>query len=105
MPPATTAWRWRRSRRILSCAPEGFDEAISLADFIAITANWDATNKRRLELVEKKADGTLRGDEGNQLKQLQRLAGLKRELLSSPSQKQLAEVEADLRRRGLWRGA
>ena len=85
--------------------PEGFDEPISLADFLAITADWDATNRRRLRLIEKKAAKTIRPEEKEELQQLQRLAGLKRELLSSPSLKELAEMEADLRRRGLWRGA
>jgi hypothetical protein len=85
--------------------PEGFDEAISLTDFLAITAGWEATNKRRLELIERKANNPIRTEERAELQRLQRLAGLKRELLSSPSLKELAEVEADLRRRGLWRGA
>jgi hypothetical protein len=85
--------------------PEGFDEPTSLADFLAITADWDATNKRRLGLIEKKAAKTLHPEERGELQHLQRLAGLKRELLSSPSLKELAEMEADLRRRGLWRSA
>ena len=85
--------------------PEGFDEVISLADFIAITADWDVTNARRLELIEKKASRAIQAEEREKLQHLQGLAGLKRELLSSPSLKELTEVEADLRRRGLWRGA
>jgi type I restriction-modification system DNA methylase subunit len=85
--------------------PEGFDEPISLSDYLAITSDWDATNRRRLRLIEKKATKTIRAEEKEELQQLQRLAGLKRELLSSPSLKELAEMEADLRRRGLWRGA
>ena len=84
--------------------PEGFDETISLADFLAITADWDVTNKRRLELIEKKAQTTLASGERAELQGLQRLAGLKRELLSSPSLRELAEIEADLKRRALWRG-
>ena len=84
--------------------PEGFDEPISLADFLAITADWEVTNKRRLVLIEKKTAKTLRPEEGEELQRLQRLAGLKRELLSSPSLKELAEMETEMRRRGLWRG-
>jgi hypothetical protein len=76
-----------------------------LSDYLAITSDWDATNRRRLRLIEKKATKTIRAEEKEELQQLQRLAGLKRELLSSPSLKELAEMEADLRRRGLWRGA
>jgi hypothetical protein len=41
--------------------PEGFDEAISLADFIAITADWDYTNSRRLELIDRKANNAVAG--------------------------------------------
>ncbi len=85
--------------------PEGFDEPVSLVDFLAITADWDATNEQRLKLMNKKADGPIRAEERTELQRLQRLAGLKRELLSSPSQKELVEMEADLRRRNLWRGA
>ena len=85
--------------------PVGFDEPISLVDFIAISADWDATNKRRLDLIEKKAKAALNPEEGGELGHLQHLAGLKRELLSSPSIEELKDMEADLRRRGLWRGA
>jgi hypothetical protein len=85
--------------------PEGFDEAISLTDFLAITADWDATNKRRHDLIEKKSARALPPEEATELKQLQRLGGLKRELLASPSLNELRGVEADLRRRGLWQGA
>jgi type I restriction-modification system DNA methylase subunit len=84
--------------------PENFDEPISLADFLAITADWGVTNKRRLGLIEEKTAKTARPEGGEELQQLQRLAGLKRELLSSPSLKELAGMETDLRRRGLWRG-
>ena len=76
-----------------------------LSDYLSITVDWDTTNRHRLKLIKKKADKTIRDEEREQLAHLQRLAGLKRELLSSPSLNELAEIEADLRRRGLWRGA
>jgi type I restriction-modification system DNA methylase subunit len=85
--------------------PEGFDEPISLADYLAITTDWDATNRRRLKLIEKKQSKTISDECREELRRLQKLAGLKRELHSSPSLKQLADMEADLRRRGSWRGA
>ena len=85
--------------------PDHFEEPVSLVDFLAITADWDATNKRRLKLIQKKTDTTISSDESQELQRLQWLAGLKGELLSSPSLKELAQMEADLRRRGLWRGA
>lgn len=80
-------------------------ERLSQVDVLAITTNWHATNKRRLELIEMKAAQTIDADGRTQLERLQRLAGLKRELLSSPSLKELAEIEVDLRRKGLWLGA
>jgi hypothetical protein len=85
--------------------PEGFDEAISLSDFIAITIDWEKTNRKRHELIDRRTNRRLNHSDAQELDRLQRLAGLKRELLSSPSLKQLTDIEADLRRRQLWRGA
>jgi hypothetical protein len=48
-----------------------------------ITSDWDVTNQRRLGLIEKKAAKTIQAEEKEELQQLQRLAGLKRELLSA----------------------
>jgi N-6 DNA methylase len=84
--------------------PEGFDEPISLSDLIAITTDWDTTNSQRHELIAASFKQPLRDEEVIRLKELQRLAGLKRELLSSPSLKELVEIESDLRRRALWKG-
>lgn len=85
--------------------PEGFDEAISLADFLSITTDWETTNNKRQELIAKKAAQKLEPKEAEVLQNLQRLAGFKRELLSSPSLSELAKIEADLRKRDLWQGA
>ena len=84
--------------------PDNLEEEITLSDFLAITADWEATNKRRLELVEKKLGKTIQAEERAELERLQHLAGLKRELLSSSPMKELKKIEMDLRRRGLWRG-
>ena len=84
--------------------PDGFDQPISLIDFIAITTDWNITNSRRHELIASNINNSLRAEQVDELKELQRLAGLKRELLSSPSLKELVEIEADLRRRALWKG-
>lgn len=67
--------------------------------------DWDTINKRRHELIERQAIQPLTSEESIELKELQRLAGLKREQLSSPSLEELAAIEADLRSKGLWRGA
>jgi hypothetical protein len=84
--------------------PDHFEEEITLNDFLAITVDWDITNKRRLELVEKKQGKTIQLEERAEFARLQHLAGLKRELLSSPSLKELEKIELDLRRKGIWRG-
>ena len=85
--------------------PDYFGEEITLNDFLAITVDWEATNRRRHELLQKKRDKTIPTAAVAELLQLQRLAGLKRELLSSPSLTELEKIEMDLRRRGLWQGA
>ena len=85
--------------------PAGFDDEISLADFLAIAADWDITNKRRLNLIQKKAAKRISPEEGEELQRLQKLAGIKSCLVMPPPLKELSEIEENLRRRGLWRGA
>jgi len=85
--------------------PEGFDEPISLADYLAITADWETTNNRRLELLNNKREKIARSGEPAELKHLQHLADLKRELLSSPPLSVLRKMEMELRKKRLWKGA
>lgn len=49
----------------------------------AVTVGWEATNARRHELISKKTAG-LTSDEANELRELQWLAGIKRELQNGP---------------------
>ena len=74
------------------------DVPISQADLYAITDGWDTNNKRRHRLIEKKHAQTLRPEEAEELKNLQRLAGLKRELLSSPKLNELVSLQGDSRK-------
>lgn len=85
--------------------PEDLEEEVRLSDLIAVTADWQLTNHRRHELLQKRRDRTISNDERAELQHLQHLAGLKTDLLSSPSRKELEKIEKDLRRRGLWQGA
>ncbi|MES2738902.1 MAG: N-6 DNA methylase [Verrucomicrobiota bacterium] len=85
--------------------PEGYEDFISLADYLAITADWEATNNRRLDLIDKKLAKTLTDSERVELADLKRLACAKANLVMPLPHKELAEREADLKRRGLWRGA
>jgi len=85
--------------------PEGFDVPLSLADYLAITADWEATNARRHLLIDRKLAGTLTDEEKQELAGLKRLARAKSALVMPLPMQELAEQEADLRRKGLWRGA
>ena len=85
--------------------PEGYEDVLSLADYLAITADWEATNNRRLDLIDKKLAGTLVESERVELTDLKRLARAKAHLVMPLPNTELAEREADLKRRGLWRGA
>jgi len=85
--------------------PKDFNEPISLADFLAITVDWEATNKHRLALIQKKSEKTIRTEEKGELQRLQNLAGLKRELVAALPINELSKIEQDLRRKGLWKGA
>lgn len=88
---------------------EGIDEPITLADTLAITRDWEATNRRRLALITRKAAGELTPEsnpaEWAEFEHLQNLAGIKRQLADPLPIKELAAIEADLRGRGLWQGA
>jgi hypothetical protein len=83
--------------------PERFDEAISLADYIAITTDWEYTNARRHKLLEAKIVKPLNDVRHSELQELQRLAGLKRALINIPMLTNLRKIESDLRKRGAWK--
>jgi type I restriction-modification system DNA methylase subunit len=85
--------------------PEGFDEPISLTDYLAITVDWETTNLRRLQLLDKKREEIVQSGEPAELAYLQHLADLKRELLSSPPLNVLRKMEMELRKKRLWKGA
>ncbi len=85
--------------------PQGFDLALSLADYLAITADWETTNARRLVLIDEKLAGTLTPAAAHELANLKRLARAKSALVMPLPLAQLEAQETDLRRRGLWRGA
>lgn len=57
--------------------------AASTPDYVAITANWDKTNARRHELIAAKQTRDLSPAEAAEFLELQRLAGLKREMLTA----------------------
>lgn len=60
--------------------PKGFDEPITLAEFLSITADWAKINKRRAALIEKKVSKRIAENERSELDHLQMLAELRRTL-------------------------
>ncbi|TCO87745.1 N-6 DNA methylase [Chthoniobacter flavus] len=84
--------------------PEGFNVPLSLADYLAIIADWETINARRLALIDRKRGGKLTGEETTELANLKRLARAKSALVMPLPMRELEEQENDLRRRGLWRG-
>ncbi len=84
--------------------PPGFQGAQTLAELLSITADWEATNTRRLELIDLEYDGKLRKADAAELDRLQHLAMLRRRLVDPyPFVEQEAEIER-LKREGKWSG-
>ena len=77
---------------------------IALNDLLAITRDWKSTNERRLDVIRKKNTNQITAEEIQEFQHLQELAGAKRQLVSPLPLQELAVIEADLRRNGLWRG-
>ena len=70
--------------------PEHFTDPISLADYLAITADWPETNRRRAELIRKKVARTISSNERTELNHLQSLATSRANLIAPLP---LAELE------------
>jgi len=82
--------------------PEHFKEAIGLADYLAVTADWEETNSRRLELIERKLAGNLDESGKSELLRLKKLARAKAQLVRPLPLDEARATEADLRRKGRW---
>lgn len=82
--------------------PEYFNESVGLADYIAITADWEETNARRLELIEQKLAGKLDEAGKVELFKLKRLAWAKAQLVRPLPLDEARATEADLKRKGQW---
>lgn len=82
--------------------PEHFKEPISLADYLAITADWGETNTRRLELIERKLAGNLDEPDKSELIYLKKLAWAKAQLVRPLPLDEARATEADLKRKEQW---
>ncbi len=82
--------------------PAGFDGAQTLQELLTITADWEATNARRLDLIDLEYKGKLKKTEVGELEQLQHFALLRRRLVAPfPFEEQEALIER-LKREGKW---
>ncbi len=84
--------------------PQGFTEILRLNELLAITADWEQTNTRRFQLIEKKVKRKIRANEKSELDYLQQLTDARIELLAPLPIKQLEDVREELKRRGIWEG-
>lgn len=82
--------------------PAGFQGGNTLAELLAVTADWETNNQRRIELIEQEEDRRLTKDEDAELDHLQHLATLRRRLVAPYPMADLdAEIER-MKREGKW---
>ena len=84
--------------------PQGFTEISRLSELLAITVDWEQTNERRFQLIEKKVKRKILANEKRELDYLQQLTDARIELLAPLPIKQLEDVREELKRRGIWEG-
>ncbi len=84
--------------------PEGFTGISTLSELLAITADWEQTNERRFQLIEKEVKGNILADEKLEFDYLQQLTDARIELLAPLPIKQLEDLREELKRRGMWEG-
>ncbi|HEY4524066.1 MAG TPA: hypothetical protein VJK04_04335 [Candidatus Paceibacterota bacterium] len=51
-------------------------ESLTADEMRMITSDWDTTNRRRFELIEKKTSGSITPEQGVELAHLQKLVGV-----------------------------
>lgn len=84
--------------------PQDFTEISRLSELLDITVDWEQTNDRRFQLIEKKVERNISSDEKRELADLQQLTDARIRLLAPLPIKQLEEVREELERRGIWEG-
>lgn len=84
--------------------PQGFTEISRLSELLAITVDWEQTNERRFQLIEKKVKRKILANEKRELDYLQQLTDARIELVAPLPIKQLEEVREGLKQRGIWEG-
>ena len=84
--------------------PKSFTELSTLRELLAITVDWEQTNERRTQLIQRKVKRNILADEKREFDHLQQLADARIHLLAPLPIKQLEEMQNDLKRRGIWEG-
>jgi hypothetical protein len=86
--------------------PAHFKDALTLNDFVAIQYDWDITNERRCDLIEKDLSRTgLARQECEELDHLQHLADLLVRLKEPYPVEELSSLVADLKAKGKWKSS
>lgn len=73
--------------------PDYFQSDITLSELIAVTFDWDMTNKRRGEFIDLEGQRELTTDEDEEFQYLQHLADLRIELDAMPALLQVDELK------------
>jgi len=82
--------------------PFGFQGGQTLAELLAITADWDANNERRIALIEQQEKRALGKADQAELNDLQHLATLRRRLVAPYPMAELDAEIARLKKEGKW---
>jgi hypothetical protein len=86
--------------------PDHFKDALTLKDFVAIQYDWDTTNERRCDLIDKELLKTgLTAEEREELDHLQHLADLLVRLKEPYPLEELASLVEELKAKGKWKAS
>jgi hypothetical protein len=84
--------------------PDHFKDAITLKDLVAIQYDWDKTNERRCDLIDKElSKAGLTAEENQELDHLQHLADLLVRLKEPYPLEELGSLVAELKAKGKWK--
>lgn len=82
--------------------PKEFSGISTLREMLDITTDWEQTNERRAQLIQKKVKRTILTDEKRELDYLQQLADARLQLLAPLPIKELEALRETLKQRGIW---
>jgi hypothetical protein len=84
--------------------PDHFKDVTTLKDFVAIQYDWDKTNERRCDLIDKElSKAGLTSEEHQELDRLQHLADLLVRLKEPYPLEELGGLVAELKAKGKWK--